>query len=262
MLVEELVAGLRALGAAANTDASVDRIIVGREVEEIRGIAVAWMPYRSVLEQAVGLDCNVVVTHEPVFYDHFDQDVDLERSPAVRAKRRLIEEHSLTVVRCHDTWDTLPEVGVLDSWSRILDLGPEVARSEFGRAFDVSGKTARAVARLVANRTKSLGQPAVQLLGDGDVGVTRAAIGTGAITPYFAFIRDLGADIAVCTDDGLEYWREGAYAIDNGVPIVVVNHGTAEEGGMSGLAAYLQTMVPDVPVHHLRQGCMYKLVID
>jgi putative NIF3 family GTP cyclohydrolase 1 type 2 len=257
-----LVANLRALGSAANNDGSVDRVTEGDGTQEVRGIAVAWMPYLSVIEDAIRLGCNVVVAHEPAFYDHFDRDVDLDRLPATQAKRLLIANNGIAIVRCHDAWDTFPGVGVLDSWARLLDLGPELGRSEFGRVMDVSGRTARLLARRVANRTKALGQPAVQLIGDADTPVSRVAIGTGAITPYFAFLREFGADCAICTDDGIEYWREGLYAIDNHVPIIVVNHGVAEEAGMIGLAQHLKLAVPQVPVHHFAQGCMYKLVVD
>ncbi|HEU5317548.1 MAG TPA: hypothetical protein VFX49_15655 [Chloroflexota bacterium] len=33
---------------------------------------------------------------------------------------------------------------------------------------------------------------------------------------------------------------------------------TAEEWGMRSLAAYLRTHFPDVPVHHLPQGCQHQ----
>ena len=262
MIVDELVTSLRALGPGGGSDGSVDRITEGDGDQEIRGVVVAWMPYLSVIEDAARLGCNVVVAHEAAFYDFFDRDVDLERLPAIKAKRRLIADHGIAVVRCHDTWDTFPDIGVLDSWARLLNLGPELGRSEFGRLFDVSGRTARLLARLVANRAKTMGQPAVQLIGDGDTPVSRVAIGTGAITPYFKFLREFGADCAICTDDGIEYWREGLYAIDNDVPIIVVNHGVAEEAGMIGLAEHLTAALPGVPVHHITQGCMYKLVVD
>ena len=46
--------------------------------------------------------------------------------------------------------------------------------------------------------------------------------------------------MALCTDDGFTYWRDGAYAIDSGFPVAVVNHPVAEEFGIKLLADNLR----------------------
>jgi putative NIF3 family GTP cyclohydrolase 1 type 2 len=94
--------------------------------------------------------------------------------------------------------------------------------------------------------------------------VSRVAIGTGAITPLFSYI-DLyeaahGLDLAICTDDGFTYWQHGAYALDAGLPVIVVNHATSEEPGMMRLAEHLADQFPGVRVHFIPQGCLYALI--
>lgn len=262
MQVAELIDDLKSMSNGAPDIGTVDRVVVGDPAAEIRGVLVAWLPTREVLSEAVARSCNVIVTHEPTFHDHFDLDIDVERLASVRAKRAFIAEHGLHIVRCHDLWDDLPELGVRDSWARALDLGAVVERDGPTVVFEVPATTARLVARTVAARTKRFGQPAVQLIGSGDAVIRRIAVGTGAITPYFTWVRERSIDLAICTDDGIEYWREGAFAIDNDLPIIVVNHGAAEEAGMVALAEYLRSALAPTPVHHHPQGCMYKLVID
>ena len=90
--------------------------------------------------------------------------------------------------------------------------------------------------------------------------MNRIVLGTGAITPMFHFIEKLAADMAICTDDGFVYWRDGAYAIDAGFPVAVVNHPVSEEPAMMLLAEHLRKEFPQVPVHHIPERCMYKLV--
>lgn len=68
------------------------------------------------------------------------------------------------------------------------------------------------------------------------------------------------ADMAICTDDGFVYWRDGAYAIDAGFPVALVNHPVSEEYAMGLLADHLRRKFPHVPVHHIAESCMYKLV--
>ncbi|MGW8179162.1 MAG: hypothetical protein ACWGQW_10410, partial [bacterium] len=56
------------------------------------------------------------------------------------------------------------------------------------------------------------------------------------------------------------YWRDGAYAIDSEFPVAVVNHPVSEEYAMKLLAGHLRKSFPQVPVHHIPERCMYKLV--
>jgi hypothetical protein len=112
----------------------------------------------------------------------------------------------------------------------------------------------------VAERTRPFGQQAVQLIGPPDKAVHHACIGTGAITPLLSWLIEYDVDLAICTDDGIAYWRDGGYTIDIEIPMIVVNHAVSEEAGMIALAKHLQTQFPDVPVHHIPQRCMYRLV--
>ena len=89
-------------------------------------------------------------------------------------------------------------------------------------------------------------------------------LGTGAITPLFEYLTEYGeshgVDLAICTDDGFTYWCEGAYARDAAFPVIIVNHPTSEEAGMGALADHLRGQFPEVPVHFIRQGCLYQLI--
>ena len=73
------------------------------------------------------------------------------------------------------------------------------------------------------------------------------------------FIDKYGADMAVCSDDGFTYWRDGAFAIDTGFPVAIVNHPVTEEYGVKLLAERLKQQFQQVPVHHIPQNCMYKV---
>jgi len=261
LLASEVHEYLKSLdGGWVNWEKTVDTFKAGSPDAEVKGIAVAWMPYNYALEKALELGCNLFVTHEPTFFNHRDNDPDIFRFPAISAKRKFIEEKGLVIVRCHDVWDQYPEIGIPRGWGRLLDLGSPIDGSGYYYVFDGKGKTAIAIARQIANRTAALGQPGVQLIGPEEVAVNRIALGTGAITPMFHFIENLDADMAICVDDDFVYWRDGAYAIDAGFPVAIVNHPVSEEHAMKLLADHLRLKFPQVPVHHVPERCMYKLV--
>ena len=59
--------------------------------------------------------------------------------------------------------------------------------------------------------------------------------------------RPVAPDALLVTDDGIRFWADGSWAIDRDLPLLVVNHATAEEWGMRSLAVYLREAVPRRP---------------
>ena len=241
---------------------TVDTFKAGDPAAIVRGIAVGWMSYTWALQLALERDCNVFITHEPTFYNHRDNDAAIFRLPGVSEKRQFIEDNEIVILRCHDLWDQIPEIGIPDSWGKLLDLGPPVDSSTYIRIYDAAGVTAGDLARNVARRTADFGQPGVQLIGSADKVVERVSIGTGAITPYLECVERFKVDLAICSDDGIDYWRDGGFAIDMDIAIIVVNHMVSEEIGVQRLAETLRRRFPTVPVHHIGQRCMYQLIQD
>lgn len=239
---------------------SYDMYVAGDPETEVKGIAVAWMGYVQALEQAVALGCNVFITHEPTYYNHFDRDAEIFRFPEVAKKRQYIEEQGLVIIRCHDLWDQMKEIGIPDSWGQLLDFGRSIDGDDHIRVYDAGGRSAVEIAQQVAERTRPYGQEAVQFMGPEDKIVHRLCTGTGAITPFQTYLERFDADMAICTDDGIWYWRDAAFAIDFEIPLVVVNHAVSEDIGMTQLAKHLQAAFPQIPIHNIPQRCMYRLI--
>jgi putative NIF3 family GTP cyclohydrolase 1 type 2 len=259
---------MRGVGTWVDWSSTVDTFKCGDPQAEVRGIAVAWQSQWPALRAAHDAGCNLFVTHEPTFYVHRDDDPGQYDDARTEAKRRWLAETGLVVYRCHDVWDVVPERGVRDSWARGLGLhGPplaEDARRYYG-LYPVEPQPLLDLARTLAARLRPLGQGQVQLHGDATHTVSRLAIGTGAAcrVPGMAALRasdGRGPDALLVTDDGMSYWADGSWATDRDLPLLVVNHATAEEWGLQSLAAYLRATFPDVPVHHLPQGCQYQTV--
>ena len=175
-------------------------------------------------------------------------------------KRRLIDELGLTLMRCHDTWDRMPEVGIPDAWTDFLGFPAEPRPvKSFHRICLVDGRTVEEVARAVLERVRTLGQETVGVVGDRRARVHRLAVGTGAITRLPA-MHELGADIVLATDDGISTTSGGLWSLDLGVPMLVVNHATAEVPGMQAMVGYIRRHFPGVPVEYLDCGFPYPVV--
>lgn len=238
----------------------VDNFKAGDPRTEVRGIAVAWMSYTWALQQALDLGCNLFITHEPTYYDHLDANPEVFRLEGVAEKRRLIDESGIVILRCHDLWDQFPGLGIPDSWGRWLGFGEAVDGDRYSRVYTIEPRPAADLAEQVAEKVAAFGQPDVHLIGPETKTVSRIAIGCGAITPFIEYLIKYRVDAAICSEDGIAHWRDGALAIDLGIPLIVVHHAASEEAGVAALAAHLAARYPETPVHHLPQRCMYRSV--
>lgn len=265
MRAGEIDQHMREVGTWVDWSQTVDTFKAGDSDSEVRGIAVAWQSQVSTLKAAHAAGCNVFITHEPTFYVHRDDDPGSFADDQTAAKRAWLAETGMVVYRCHDVWDVMPTHGIRDSWARGLGLdGPLLAEDErrwYG-LFAVPRQTVRDLAQDFAARLSAIGQDQVQVVGDLTRTAERLAIGTGAAcrVPDMARLRDQDGrypDALLVTDDGMSFWRDGSWALDRKLPLLVVNHATAEEWGMQSLAAYLKVHFPDVPVRHFPQGCQY-----
>ena len=261
VLAKDIQAHLRSLnGGWVNLDDTVDTFKAGDPGTEVKGIAVAWMSYTRAIKQALEMGMNMFITHEPTYYEHRDNDPAMFEIAGVTAKKRFIEESGITLLRCHDLWDRYPGIGITDGWGEFLGFSDPVGSAAYIRAYDAAGRRAGDIARQVAKKVAPLGQEAVEFIGPEDRKVKRVAIGCGAATPYLRYLKELKADLAICSDDGMKYWREGALATDLDLPMIIVNHAVSEEYGMKLLADHLAERFPTVTVKHLPQRCMYKLI--
>src|SRR5215468_6753461 len=83
---------------------SVDVLKCGDPAQEATGIVTTFTASIPVLRKAVELGANLVITHEPTFYEHREQTEWMAGDPILQAKRAFIAQHNLAIWRFHDYW--------------------------------------------------------------------------------------------------------------------------------------------------------------
>jgi len=242
-----------------NPERTVDRVIVGDEEEDVSRCLVTWMPSYSALRRAAEGGYRLLICHEPVFWHHWDNEPAKRRAGV--EKLRFIEAKGLTILRIHDSWDRWPGVGIPWAWARFLGLGEGPAKmgaSGYQHRYDIEPRPFQNLARGFARRCAKLGEPRVQVVGDGRKTVSRIGVGTGCACDLDVFVG-MGCDCSVVCDDGSSYWAGIQMAEDLGHPVIRVNHGTSEEPGMVTLARYINEEV-GLEAEHLPHGCTFRLV--
>ncbi len=238
---------------------TVDRVIVGDPGKDVDRGLVTWMPNMKALHYAAQNGYELIICHEPTFWNHFD-DIP-EASPRTKEKLDFIQEHNLTIIRNHDCWDRWPEIGIPWAWAQFLGIAGHPV--EFGQAgyqhrYDIEPTTLKEFAQQVAAKCATSGESQVQVTGDLNQPISKIGIGTGCACDIETFIQ-MGCDCSVVCDDGSVYWCNIQMAKDLGHPVIRVNHGTSEEPGMVTLTEYINESLP-IQAELYSHGSTFQLI--
>jgi putative NIF3 family GTP cyclohydrolase 1 type 2 len=260
MKASELHAHMQKVGTWVDWSRANDKFLAGDPEAEVRGVAVGWMPTIGALSEARRLGANVFVTHEPLYVSDPDPAKPIRPDHPWVRKKAWLAQTQMIVYRCHDVWDDFPEIGIHGAWARWLGFADKpLTEQKWYEVHRTDETTLEDLARRILKKVKPIGQEVVHMVGWPEAKVSRIALGTGAITNY-AVMREMGADVLLLTDDGTRLWESAQWSFETGIPLLLVNHATAEEPGMITLADYIAKQFPGVPVHHIPVGCLYRTV--
>lgn len=259
MKARDIMVHFQEVGKWVNWDKTCDQFLHGNPDTEVKGIATAWIPTNEAIQEASEKGCNLFITHEPGFYPGYEETTT--GAQLVQRKTELLDRLGVTLMRCHDTWDRMPEFGIPDAWASFLGFETEErpVDSFYKTCLLQPAATVERTAQLVAEKVRSLGQDTVLVFGDIDQTVQRMAVGTGAIT-YLPEMYKLKPDVILATDDGMNFWTGGLWAADLNVPLLIVNHATAEKPGMQAMARYLKGVFPDTLVEYVDVRYPYRSI--
>jgi len=243
---------------------TVDGYKIGDPETEITGIAVTWMATFEVIEKAIENKCNLIVTHEPTFFNHRDEIEEFKDDPAYIKKRKLLEAHNIVVYRIHDSWDLYPEYGIQDSFAKQLGLSKIAAKFSQNRPeitglnsiFEIEPTTFNDFIRIVKQK---MGHPSLRAVGDLNKKIRKIGLGFGGWGSSFNVFQDcmrMGADVYVAGE--MTEWSILRYAEDAGMCVIVVGHTRSETAGMQNCANFLSMHFPNVKIIFLDAGDPYK----
>ena len=252
---------------------TVDRFIIGDPETRINKIGTCWMPYWDTCQKAVQDGVNVLVTHEPTFYTHWDLEEKQEDYHSaseftkqqyiqqVEKKKKWIIDNGLVIIRNHDTIDALQDTGIPYAFGQFLGFENTdiIASRTYYNVYKISTQPAADFARQIAQQLSELGQPGVAFYGDPAHPVSSVGLGTGCICDPMEF-ADLKPDIFIAIDDVVRTWTQTTFARDTGQPLIIINHGTTEEIGIRSLNRIIKQRFPELDVIHFKQGCTYRWI--
>jgi putative NIF3 family GTP cyclohydrolase 1 type 2 len=240
---------------------TVDTFKSGDPSSEVSGIVTTFLASYEVIQQAIDLGANLILTHEPTFYNHLDEVDWLTADAVYQAKRELLEANGMTVWRFHDYWHAHRPDGILTGM--INELGWEsYADPENLVVFDVPAMSLRELARFFKAK---LGIGTVRVVGDLELICRRVGLMLGAIggRTQIAVLRQEDVDILVCGE--IDEWETSEYARDAVAQgkhkgLIILGHANSEEPGMKWLVEWLRPRFPDITITHVPVGDPFHFV--
>jgi putative NIF3 family GTP cyclohydrolase 1 type 2 len=231
---------------------TVDTFKAGDPDTAVTGIAVTMMATMDVLQRAAASGKNLIITHEPTFYNHLDKlDVleQKENDPVLAAKLAFIAKHNLVVWRFHDHWHRRKPDGVVAGmvhalgWEKYQD-----AKNE--HLFTIPETT---VENLSVDLKAKLSTHAMRVVADPHQKVKRVALVPGSS----GFARETHAlempDVDVLLTGEPREWETVEYVADavtqkKGKGLIILGHIPSEQAGMEECARWLKSFVSEVPI--------------
>jgi putative NIF3 family GTP cyclohydrolase 1 type 2 len=229
---------------------TVDTFKAGNPDTPVTGIAVTMMATLDILQRAAANHQNFVITHEPTFYNHLDKPEGLDASdPVWTEKRAFIEKNNMVVWRFHDHWHRRKPDGILAGMIHVLGW-EKYQRSDFPYGFTLPET---ALAKLAADVRQKLDAPALRVVGDPEMKVTKIAFSPGSA----GFVRETHAlerdDVEVLLVGETREWETVEYAADavtegKRKALIIIGHIPSEQAGMEECARWLKTFITGTPI--------------
>jgi putative NIF3 family GTP cyclohydrolase 1 type 2 len=231
---------------------TVDTFKAGNADTIVTGIAVTMMATMDVLQRAAASGDNLIITHEPTFYNHLDKLDQLgekENDPVLAAKLAFLAKHNLVVWRFHDHWHMRQPDGIIAGMVHALGWeNYQDSHNDF--LFSIPEAT---IEQLAAELKTKLSTHVMRVVGDPHLKVKRVAIVPGA-SGFAAETRALeipGVDVLV-TGEPRE-WETVEYVADavsegKRKGLIILGHIPSEQAGMEECTRWLKTFLGGVPI--------------
>ncbi|MDE2956813.1 MAG: Nif3-like dinuclear metal center hexameric protein [Bacteroidota bacterium] len=249
--VQDVIDMIIAEVPGAPWEPTVDTVKSGDPSQPVTGVITTFLATQAIVNLAAQHRINLVISHEPTYYNHLDETDWLADDPVYRTKRQVLEDHNIVVWRFHDYWHAhRPDginAGVLKKlgWESYAD--PARPRICTIPSTSLTNLALFAKRRFGAERVRVVGQP--------DMPCTQVGLAVGAVggQRQIEMLREVDVIIVgeVREWETTEYIRDAQVQSARPIGLIAVGHALSEEPGMAWLAEWLEPRLPDIRVVHV-----------
>ena len=240
---------------------TVDTLKNGKPEQIVTGIITTMFATITVIEEAIKLNANFIIAHEPTFYNHRD-DIDWVKNNKVTAqKQALLDKHKIVIWRFHDYCHSLKPDAVSYGFARKAGWLPYYKSDE--QMLTIPGMTLEKLAEYLKNK---LGIRYVRFIGDPNQMCARIALFLGAPggQRQVSLVEKENPDVLITGEavewETVEYMRD-SNLLGNKPAMLVLGHAASEDPGMEWFAEWLQTKLKEIKIKHIASGDAFHLTM-
>jgi len=244
--------------ASATIPNSVDVIKAGDAGTPVTGIVTTMFATMDVLKKAVAMNSNLIIAHEPLFYNHLDETKQFGNDPVFLEKKKFIEDNKLVIWRFHDYIHRLKPDAINFGMAKKLRWESYSSDKEYNR-FIIPETSLR---ELLVELKRIFPKNAFNVVGDPDMKLSKVAFSAGApgSSQHIRLLEDQTVDVVMAGE--VPQWETYEYARDavsqnRKKAVIFLGHVTSEEPGMEYCAEWLKGFIKDVPVKFVASGPSY-----
>jgi putative NIF3 family GTP cyclohydrolase 1 type 2 len=255
MTIQHVIDAILSAVPGAPLPDTVDTVKSGDPAQPVRGIVTTFMATRQVIDKTIELGANLIITHEPTYFNHRDDKAWLQGDPVIESKREVLQRNGIVVWRFHDHWHMHRPDGIATGFLQALGWGEYVDP----QVDYVANIKAMPLSALVSLLKTKLGMNTVRVVGPADMTCQRVAMLLGSCPPEWqiAAFRETNADVVICGEtcewQVCEYVRDSA-AAGRERALIILGHEKSEEDGMGYLVEWLRPKAPGVSITHVPAG--------
>jgi putative NIF3 family GTP cyclohydrolase 1 type 2 len=230
---------------------TVDTVKAGDPATPVTGIATTFLDTMDVLREAARRNENLVITHEPTFYNH--RDTFMAGSSVWKEKLEFIQQHHMVVFRLHDEIHMAKPDPIGMALVEALGMTKNLDNPDDPSRVTIPPISLR---ELVQQIQSCLGARTMRIVGDPEMQVQHIAIRPGAsgLVRQVGALSEDGVDVLIAGEasewETVEYSRD-AVAQGRKKALVLIGHEPSEEPGMEQAAKDIRALFPALKVDHI-----------
>ena len=257
MKAYEIIEKLFTYGKDFNYTQTCDTLKCGDPDAEVTKVVVAMFPTVELIKNARDWGAQLLIVHEPIYYNHMDEHSD-ERIEC--EKRALLEDSGMTVYRFHDHPHRNARDLISEGEYKFLGLDAEY---DYTKTFDLVRlrlNTPLTPVELAEIIEEKLGIAYVRICGTRDEKCTNVSSCFGA--PGDVMHELVRPETEILLMGETCEWRMGEYARDASQlgykkALLILGHVGSESAGMIHTADLLKEMLPELDVRFFDCGEVY-----
>ncbi len=246
---EEVISLIKKNVTCKWAEQTVDKIKAGDPQTPLKGIATCMFADMQTLREAVKQNCNFIITHEPVFYNHLDETEAFRNDPVFQAKMKYIKDNNLVIFRFHDHIHQTKPDGI--SFGMVRKMGLEKYSVNGSQTFF---KIPETTVENYSNELKRIfGLKSIRVIGNPEMKFSKVSFMAGAPggQRHIEMLRN--PEVEVIIGGEAPEWETYLYANDaaaqsNNKAVIFLGHIKSEEAGMEYCAEWLKGFVSGIPI--------------